>query len=105
MLHSFDLKKADHGQLSKAATVIATLEKLLPVESPPVVLRKLGITDSRMKFATAFNALCLSLTPAATVEESDKKRHGDASYVTFYDLIAKQKKRTLSQLQENTTVV
>jgi hypothetical protein len=43
MLHSFDLKKADHGQLSKAATVIATLEKLLPVENPPVVLRKLGI--------------------------------------------------------------
>jgi uncharacterized membrane protein len=28
----------------------------------------------------------LSLTPAATVEEIDKKRYGDASYVTFYDL-------------------
>ena len=105
MLHSFDLRKADHAQLSKAARVISTLEKLLPVENPPVILRKLGITDSRVKFAAAFDALCLSLTPAATVEEIDKKRYGESSYVTFYDLIVKQNKRTLSQLQGNTTVV
>jgi hypothetical protein len=105
MLHTFDLKKTDHAQLSKAARVIATLESLLPVENPPVMLRKLGIADSRIKFAAAFDALCLSLTPAASVAEVDKKRYGETSYVTFYDLIVKQKKRTLAQHQENTTVV
>lgn len=101
MLHSFDLKKTDHAQLSKAARVIATLEKLVPVENPPVILRKLGIVDSRLKFAAAFNALCLSIVPSASVEEIDKKRYGDTSYVTFYDIIVKQKKRTLSQLQDS----
>lgn len=105
MFHTFDVRAVDRCNLSKALQVMKALENLVVADNPAIIIRKLNVTESRSKFAIAFNALCLSFDPSATLEEIDRRRYGDANYTTFYDLIVKQKKRSLSQMQNSTSVV
>lgn len=100
-LHTFDLTKADsRSHLSKAGRVMAAMEKIVTDEDATVILRKLGITESRLKFASAFDSLCASFSPLSPIEDIDRRRYGDSSYITFYDLIVRLKKRTLPEVNE-----
>lgn len=105
MFHTFDVRAEDRSNLSKAVQVMKALEILVIADNPSIILRKLAVTESRNKFAIAFNALCVSFSPSASLEEIDRRRYGDAHYTTFYDLIVKKKKRTLSQLQDSMQVI
>ena len=92
MFHTFDVRAVDRSNLSKAVQVMKGLETLVVAENPSIILRKLNATESRNKFAIAFNALCVSFSASASLEEIDRRRYGDAHYTTFYDLIVKTKK-------------
>lgn len=102
MLHTFDLtKKENRSHLSKAGRVMAVMEKIVKDDDGTVVLKKLGIVESRLKFASAFDSLCASFSPLSPIEEIDRRRYGDSSYITFYDIIVRLKKRTLAEVNEN----
>jgi hypothetical protein len=105
MFHTFDVRAVDRSNLSKAVQVMKALETLVVAENPSIILRKLNVTESRNKFAIAFNALCVSFSPSASLEEIDRRRYGDAHYTTFYDLIVKTKKRKVSELQDSMQIV
>ena len=102
LIHSFDLTTADYRTLlSKALKIMTTLEDLAKSNNAGIILRQLNIIDSRRIFGTTFDILCRSFHPALTDEEIERRHYGESSYVTFYDLIRKLKKRNHQQLQEN----
>ena len=98
MLHVWDLgTRSDSSRSSKGAKVIEKLEEIAKATDSTIVLRNLNISDSRVVFATAFDALCISFSTNAAIEQIDRRHYGESSYLTIYDLINKLKKRTLSQ--------
>ena len=99
MLHTFDLTKPEYrSHLSKAGRVMAAMEESVKNEDATVVLKKLGVAESRLKFASDFDFLCASFSPQSPIEEMDRRRYGDSSYITFYELVVRLKKRTLAQV-------
>lgn len=98
MLHVWDLStRSDSSLSSRGAKVIEKLEQIAKESDTSIQLRNLNVSDSRVVFATAFDALCLSLSTNAAIEQIDRRHYGESSYLTIYDLINKLKKRTLSQ--------
>lgn len=53
----------------------------------------MNITDSRSKFASGFDDLCIWLSPEMNMEQLDVRHYGDAMYVSFCDRILKQQKK------------
>ena len=101
LLHVWDLDtKADRAMLSKAAKVMERLSFIAVERTATLILRDLNINNSRVEFAIAFNTLCLTLTGGALAQDIDRRHFGDSSYVTFYDMILRHKKRTHSQANE-----
>ena len=70
MFHTFDVRAVDRSNLSKAVQVMKALETLVVAENPSII----NVTESRNKFAIAFNALCESFSASASLEE---RRYGD----------------------------
>ena len=100
-LHAWDLDtKADRAMLSKAVKVMEKLSSIAVERSPTIILRDLSINDSRQIFAISFNTLCMTLTGGALAQDIDRRHFGDSSYVTFYDMILKHKKRTHAQAND-----
>lgn len=98
MLHVWDLgTPADSSLLSRGSKVLQKLEQLAKEANPALQLRSLNITESRAVFSSAFDALCLPLRSDLTAEQVDRRHYGESSYLTFYDLINKTKKRNLAQ--------
>jgi hypothetical protein len=100
--HSFDLSsKEARALMSKASKVMGTLEEIAKLNNPAVNLPQLPMIENRAVFAVIFNTLCQSFAPTLTIDEIDRRHYGTKSYVTFYDLISKSKKRNLEQMEEN----
>ena len=98
MLRVWDLvSKGDAALLSKAKIVIEKLESIARESGLSLQSRQMNIADSRVVFATAFDALSILISGNANIEIVDRKHYGETSYITMYDLINKLKKRTLSQ--------
>lgn len=98
LLHVWDLDaKGDKGNLSKAAKVMEKLSMIAVENTPGVNLKSMNITDSRKMFASSFDTLCSTLSRGASIQDIDRKHYGDSSYITFYDLILKNKKRSLAE--------
>ena len=66
---------------------MAAMEKIVKDDDATVVLKKLEIVKSRLKFASAFDSLCASFSTLSPIEEIDRRRYGDPSYITFYNII------------------
>jgi hypothetical protein len=104
LLHVWDLdNKGDRVYLSKATKVMETLSVIAMENAPGVSLKKMSIGESRKIFANSFDKLCLILSRGASMQDIDRKHYGEASYMTFYDMILKNKKRTLADATSITT--
>jgi hypothetical protein len=90
----------DRALVSKAAKVMEKLSMIAIARTPNLVLRDLSINDSREEFAAAFNTLCHSLSRATLLQDIDRRNYGDSSYITFYDMILKDRKRSLAEANE-----
>jgi hypothetical protein len=55
-------------------------------------LSRLSIAQSRVYFARGLNTLCSRLSPELNILELDMRHNGDAIYLSFYDIILRQKK-------------
>jgi hypothetical protein len=73
------------------------IESLLKEKYENLNLSHMNITDSRMKFAIGFDALCVWLSPELSIIELDLRHYGDAMYVSFYERLLKKRKRDASQ--------
>jgi hypothetical protein len=83
--------------LSRARKVMEKIESLLEEKYENLNLSRMNITDSRMKFAIGFDALCVWLSPELSIIELDLRHYGDAMYVSFYERLLKKRKRDASQ--------
>lgn len=102
MLQGFDLSgKGDSVLLTKAKIVMEKLETIARERDPSLHLRHLNVTDSRLVFASAFNALSIAISGNSAIDVVDRRHYGETSYLTMYDLINKLKKRTISQVLGN----
>ena len=105
LLHVWDLdEKGDKVYLSKATKVMEKLSVIAVEHAPGVSLRNLSISESRKIFASSFDKLCNILSRGASIEDIDRKHYGEASYITFYDMILKNKKRSIAEATSTTTV-
>jgi hypothetical protein len=85
---TYDLLKADHTLLSKAALVMTFLQSLCDDNLLPRDYNSCMI-QSRQIFGTAFLGLLSLAFPDDTELEQDRRRPGSLSYVTFYDIVLK----------------
>ena len=92
--------KGDRALLSKAAKVMEKLALIAIARTSSLVLRELSVNDSRKEFATSFNTLCQTLCRVTVLQDIDRRNFGDSSYITFYDMILKDKKRSLAEANE-----
>ena len=100
-LHVWDLDtKGDRALLSKAAKVMEKLALIAITRTSSLVLRELSVNDSSEEFATSFNTLCQTLCRVTVLQDIDRRNFGDSSYITFYDMILKDKKRSLAEANE-----
>lgn len=98
LLHVWDLDtKNDRQAFSKAAKVMEKMSIIAVEKTPGLVLKEMNFSDNRAVFALAFDTLCSSLARGAQIQDIDRKHYGDSSYITFYDMILKDKKRSLAQ--------
>ena len=97
-LHVWDLDvEGDRSSLSKAVGVVEKLSVIAIEKTPLLVLKEMNISESREVFAASFDTLCSILSRGALIHDIDRKHYGDSSYLTFYDMILKHKKRSLAQ--------
>ena len=101
LLHVWDLDvKGDRALLSKAAKVMEKLSLIAAERTPNLILRDLSVNNSREEFVASFNTLCLTLCRGTQLQDIDRRNYGDSSYITFYDMILKDRKRSLAEANE-----
>jgi hypothetical protein len=82
------------------------MEKLSVIameNAPGLSLKNMSISESRKIFANLFDKLCFIFSRGASMQDIDRKHYGEESYITFYDMILKNKKRTLADATSTTT--
>jgi hypothetical protein len=91
-LKAFDLdNKNDNQLLSKAKFVITTLIKYSNDSNlDGRALQRLPARERDRAFETSFIAICKELFPSEDNESIDRRKIGDISFITLYDLLKKK---------------